>query len=75
MTVVLFDLDDTLFDHQGAVAAGITGHRHLISGVLAAADDATEIARWRDLEELHYHRYLAGELDYTGQRRARALKD
>ncbi len=72
MTVVLFDLDDTLYDHHGAVAAGITAHRHAIAGALGQADDAMELSRWRDLEELHYHRYLAGELDYTGQRRARA---
>ncbi len=36
-----------------------------------APDETEEQARWRELEELHYHRYLAGELDYQGQRRAR----
>jgi putative hydrolase of the HAD superfamily len=70
--VVLFDLDDTLFAHRESVEAGITAHRSLLGGALAAADHETEAARWHELEEVHYHRYLAGELDYRGQRRARA---
>jgi putative hydrolase of the HAD superfamily len=69
---VLFDLDDTLFAHRESVEAGIAAHRSLLGGVLAEADRVTEAARWHQLEELHYHRYLAGELDYLGQRRARA---
>ena len=60
--VVLFDLDDTLFAHAHAVTDGIVAY----SGLLDAGP------RWHELEEKHYHRYLAGELDYTGQRRARA---
>lgn len=67
--VVLFDLDDTLLAHRIAVSEGITAHRtaHGLPG-----DDAAEAVRWDELEELHYHRYLAGELDFIGQRRARA---
>jgi putative hydrolase of the HAD superfamily len=61
ITVVLFDLDDTLFDHAGAVAAGIVAHTGL----------ASSAARWHELEETHYPRYLRGELTYIGQRRAR----
>jgi putative hydrolase of the HAD superfamily len=62
--VALFDLDDTLFHHRQAVRDGIAAH---IGG------DATEhLDRWDALEEQHYHRYLTGELDYLGQRRARA---
>lgn len=71
-SVVLFDLDDTLFAHRESVEAGITAHRGALGGAVAAADRATESARWHALEEQHYHRYLAGELDYQGQRRARA---
>jgi putative hydrolase of the HAD superfamily len=69
--VALFDLDDTLFAHRLAVQRGITAHRHSLGGDIAAVDDEAESARWRELEELHYHRYLSGELDYLGQRRAR----
>jgi putative hydrolase of the HAD superfamily len=71
-SVVLFDLDDTLFAHRAAVALGVTAHRHNLGGLLAEADDTSELERWRILEELHYHRYLAGEVDYLAQRRARA---
>jgi len=70
--LVLFDLDDTLFAHRGAVSAGILAHRLNHGGVLAGADHQAEGARWDELEERHYHRYLAGELDFYGQRRARA---
>ena len=69
---VLFDLDDTLFAHRESVEAGIHAHRAALGGALAAAAAASEIARWNALEEHHYHRYLARELDYLGQRRERA---
>jgi putative hydrolase of the HAD superfamily len=73
LRLVLLDLDDTLVDHRGAVADGITAH--LAARGLLDAGDAAEVARavalWVALEEEHYHRYLAGELDYQGQRRAR----
>ena len=70
--VVLFDLDDTLFAHSAAVATSVAAYRAAHGGALAAADDAVELARWYALEEHHYHRYLAGELDYREQRRHRA---
>jgi len=70
--VVLFDLDDTLFAHSRAVASGVAAYRAAHGGALAAADDAVELARWYALEEQHYHRYLAGEIDYREQRRHRA---
>ena len=72
MTVVLFDLDDTLFAHRRAVADGVTAHRRASGGPMAAADDAAEVARWNELEEFHYHRYLSGELDFLEQRRHRS---
>lgn len=75
-SLVLFDLDDTLLAHRNAVDHGITVHRATLSTRnLApgfAPDDATEVARWHALEEKHYHRYLSDEIDFLGQRRARA---
>lgn len=71
-TVVLFDLDDTLFAHRESVELGIAAHRSTLGGSLAAADRAAEFTRWNALEELHYHRYLTGELDFLQQRRERA---
>jgi putative hydrolase of the HAD superfamily len=71
ITVALFDLDDTLFDHRRAVELGLFAHRTAIGGAIAAADRAAEYARWSAIEEVEYHRYLSGELDFFGQRRAR----
>jgi putative hydrolase of the HAD superfamily len=67
----MFDLDDTLFAHRESVVAGIHGHRSALGGALAAADAASVAEHWNALEEEHYTRYLTGELDYLGQRRAR----
>ncbi len=67
----IFDLDDTLFAHRESVEQAITARRARIGGAVAAADAVAEAARWRALEEQHYHRYLSGEIDYEQQRRAR----
>jgi len=69
--VVLFDLDDTLFAHRASVARGIVSHLDAIGG-FESADPATVVSLWHALEEEHYHSYLAGRLDFEGQRRARA---
>ena len=65
---VLFDLDDTLFAHRSAVEAGVRAHR---TATGLPGNHAAEFARWNELEEHHYHRYLAGELGFTEQRRVR----
>lgn len=70
--LVLFDLDDTLFEHRGAVAAGILLHLDRIGGAFSTGDRTAATAFWDALEEEHYHSYLAGALDFAGQRRARA---
>lgn len=78
--VVLFDLDDTLMAHREAVAAGIVLHmreRAYDASTGArdepAGDPVTAAQRlWHELEEQHYHEYLAGRLTFEGQRRARA---
>lgn len=67
--LALFDLDDTLFHHRQAVREGIGAH---VAATLPGVDAAAHLDRWDQLEEQHYHRYLTGELDYLGQRRARA---
>lgn len=69
--VVLFDLDDTLFAHREAVDDAVLATLAAMERDGDAPAEAAEQARWRELEEHHYHRYLAGELDYQGQRRAR----
>ncbi|GAA2043309.1 HAD family hydrolase [Agromyces tropicus] len=67
--VVLFDLDDTLMAHREAVATGIVLHLRERG---YAAEEAAAQRLWHELEERHYHAYLAGELTFEGQRRARA---
>ncbi|WP_022888255.1 HAD family hydrolase [Agromyces italicus] len=67
--LVLFDLDDTLMAHRAAVAAGIALHMRERA---YAIDDAPAQRLWHELEEQHYHEYLAGRLSFEGQRRARA---
>jgi putative hydrolase of the HAD superfamily len=68
VSVVLFDLDDTLFRHTDAAVHGLTAH--LTAHGLPV--NSAELARWEQLEELHYHRYLAGDIDLVQMRRARA---
>jgi putative hydrolase of the HAD superfamily len=72
ISVVLFDLDDTLFAHRRAVEDGVIAHLQNMGLAEGPSGNAAEAARWSELEELHYSRYLAGELDYLGQRRSRA---
>jgi putative hydrolase of the HAD superfamily len=69
ISVVLFDLDDTLFAHRKAVDDGVLSHLRTLD---VSFDPDSEAARWTELEERHYSRYLAGELTYLGQRHARA---
>jgi putative hydrolase of the HAD superfamily len=72
ISLVLFDLDDTLFAHRRAVEDGVIAHLQTLGLAMDAADHHAEATRWSELEELHYSSYLAGDLDYLGQRRSRA---
>ncbi|MGH3341929.1 MAG: HAD family hydrolase [Carbonactinosporaceae bacterium] len=65
---MLFDVDETLVDRDGAARNAIIDH--LTELGLPAGPEALE--RWVRLEDLHYGRYLAGELSFTDQRRERA---
>ncbi|GGV40200.1 hydrolase [Actinomadura cremea] len=64
IAAVLFDLDGTLLDHDRAAAEAIVQ-------AFPDADAAWLVPRWANLGEAAIERYLAGELDFTGQRRAR----
>jgi len=66
--LVLFDIDDTLLDDasaQRSAAAALHGHVGMDADVEAFLD------LWSAASERHYARYLQGELDFQGQRRAR----
>ncbi|AYG05410.1 HAD family hydrolase [Gryllotalpicola protaetiae] len=69
--VVLFDLDATLFDHPGAFRRGILSHVAALGAPYDALAADEIVGAWQVAEDLHFDRYLAGELDYEGQRRAR----
>lgn len=67
VVAVLFDVDDTLVDHERAQRAGLDAAL-AADGVLA--DEAAH-ARWRALVDATFARYLAGELSFVEQRRVR----
>lgn len=63
---VLFDLDGTLLDHTGAAADAITA-------AFPGEDPGRLVRRWLELTEASVDRYLAGELTFAEQRRARIV--
>lgn len=64
---VLFDLDGTLLDHEGAAGEAVVR-------LFPDVDEAWLVRRWYELTEEAVDRYLAGELDFTAQRRDRILR-
>jgi putative hydrolase of the HAD superfamily len=66
---VLFDLDDTLFDHRGAADAGVVAWARAL-GLDEPA--ATLIERWNDLERTHFGNFAAGRETFEQMRRHRA---
>ena len=64
---MVFDVDGTLVDHDGAQLAGLTTY---LAG-LGEPVSHERWARWRSLEEHHFARYLSGELSFADQRRHR----
>ncbi|MEU8222379.1 HAD family hydrolase [Kribbella sp. NPDC048915] len=66
LRTVLFDLDGTLVDQEGAAAAAV---------VQWAAEygitDAAVAARWAAISEKHYRRFQSRELTFDEQRRRR----
>ncbi|MEU4391538.1 HAD family hydrolase [Kribbella sp. NPDC023855] len=68
MKAVIFDLDDTLFDHTSSAIAGLRAWVPVLTGL--EVDDEL-VATWFDIEGRQYGRWLTGELTHQGQRRAR----
>jgi HAD superfamily hydrolase (TIGR01549 family) len=67
---VLFDLDDTLFDHQHSARTALDAVRSAHECFAGCAPDEFERAHTEFLEQLH-RRVIAGELDIGTARRER----
>ena len=68
VTGVLFDLDDTLFDHRGAADRGV---RTWLSGLGLDGMLEDHVERWFSLETYHHERFQRREISHVEQRRAR----
>jgi len=66
---VLFDLDDTLFDHRYAADRAAAEWARTLPGWRETDAEATE--RWLALENEHFPRYARGECSLSDQRRLR----
>ena len=67
---ILFDVDGTLIDDDGAVEAAVTSLHSIYNQALDLS--AREFARrWKELLDVHFARYLSGEISMQEQRRAR----
>ncbi|MFJ4833236.1 HAD family hydrolase [Streptomyces sp. NPDC088747] len=68
---LVWDIDDTLFDYTGADRAGMRGHL-AAEGLLDAYGSLDQaLVRWREITDVHWARFAAGESDWQGQRRDR----
>ena len=65
---VLFDLDDTLFDHRGAADRGV---RTWLAGLGLDGPLDEHVERWVALEVFHHERFQRREISHQEQRRAR----
>lgn len=64
---VIFDLDDTLFDHSGSVRTALANWLPQVP-----ATDLPQLTRaWFDLEHVHYESWRAGHISFDEQRRRR----
>ncbi|WP_406501073.1 HAD family hydrolase [Streptomyces sp. NBC_01590] len=68
---VLWDIDDTIFDHTTADRIGTRKHleQHGLPDGYENVEQA--LVAWRELSDAHWVRFAAGETDFRGQRRER----
>jgi putative hydrolase of the HAD superfamily len=64
---VIFDLDNTLFDHTGSAERALRGW----VAELGVPPTDELVAQWFEIEDRVYPAWLAGELTHQGQRRER----
>jgi len=70
MKAVVFDLDNTLFDHTASATAAI---RSWVPELGGTASDAL-VAQWFVIEDHNFNQWLTGVVTHQGQRRGR-LRD
>jgi len=68
--LVLFDLDGTLIDHDGAAAAGVEQWM-VANGWADEGSIASLVSAWETIQERHLSEYQAGRTTFQGQRRLR----
>ncbi|MFE4942850.1 HAD family hydrolase [Streptomyces sp. NPDC056641] len=68
---VLWDIDDTLFDYTSADRAGMQDHLAAEGLVDRFPTVDRALGRWREITDLNWDRFAAGETDFQGQRRDR----
>ena len=69
---ILFDVDGTLIDDAYSVAAALRSFHTRYGDALGLSLEDLRL-RWSELLNLHFARYLAGEISMQEQRRARVL--
>ncbi|MFI7061852.1 HAD family hydrolase [Kribbella sp. NPDC050124] len=67
MKAVVFDLDNTLFDHTASATAAIHGWVPELGGT--PSDEL--VAQWFVVEERNFNQWLSGAVTHQGQRRGR----
>ena len=67
IAAVIFDLDDTLFDHRRAADAGVCDWLSQLGYTVGAGT----VERWFEAEAMHFPDFVAGRIDFAEQRRRR----
>lgn len=69
---IIFDLDDTLFDHKLALSKALNEFFHLHLELSKAYPDSLSFQfAWQNSSRIFYPKFLAGEITYNEQRMAR----
>jgi putative hydrolase of the HAD superfamily len=68
---ILWDIDDTLVDYTHAERVGAIAFAQAHDLAERYVDEETLVEDWHGVMVRHYERYLAGELGFAEQRRAR----
>ncbi|MFJ8853195.1 HAD family hydrolase [Streptomyces sp. NPDC102437] len=68
---VLWDIDDTIFDYTHADRFGMRKHLEQEGLPDGYGNVEQALVAWRELTDVHWARFAAGETDFQGQRRDR----